>query len=172
MKHLLVPLVAISLAATAQPDPWKPLRVFAGKWEGPTSGKPGKGTTVREYRFELNGRILSQRDRSVYQPQEPGAKRVVHEDFGVLNYDTSLEKIVWQQYHSEGMVNQYALDSASVDGKSIQFVTTRIENLAPGFRAKKLYRVLSGQEIEETFWLAPPGGDFEVYTVAHLKRVK
>jgi hypothetical protein len=48
----------------------------------------------------------------------------------------------------------------------------RIENLAPGWRAKKSYRVLSSDEIEETFSLAPPGKDFDVYTVAHLRRVK
>ena len=59
----------------------------------------------------------------------------------------------------------------SADGKSLEFVTTRIENL-PGFRAKKLYRILSADEIEETFLLAMPGADFAVYTLAQLKRVK
>ena len=49
----------------------------------------------------------------------------------------------------------------SPDGKSLVFVTTRIENL-PGFRTKKLYRILSPNEIEENFFLAPPGKDFEI----------
>jgi hypothetical protein len=60
----------------------------------------------------------------------------------------------------------------STDATSLEFVTVRIENLAPGWRAKKSYRILSVDEIEETFSLAPPGKDFEVYTLAHLKRVK
>lgn len=38
--------------------------------------------------------------------------------------------------------------------------------------AKKLYCIVSANEIEETFLLAPPGKDFDVYTVAHLKRVR
>ena len=161
----------IAVSTVAQSDPWAPLRAFEGRWEGTTSGKPGKGTTSREYRFELNGKFLFQRDRSVYQPSDPAAKLLAHEDFGVFSYDTDLKKIVWRQFHSEGMVNEYTLDSVSADGKSLEFVTTRIENL-PGFRAKKQYRIVSDSEIEETFLLAQPGKDFETYTVAHLKRVK
>jgi hypothetical protein len=128
---------AVAISAVPQPDPWSPLRVFEGKWEGQTTGKPGKGTTTREYRFELNSQFLSQRDKSVYQPEDPSAKPLVHEDFGVLSYDTDMKKIVWRQFHSEGMVNEYILDSVSADGKLLEFVTTRIENL-PGFRAKNI----------------------------------
>jgi hypothetical protein len=161
----------IAIGAVAQSDPWEPVRVFEGRWEGPSSGKPGSGSTSREYRFELNGKFLFQRDKSVYKPEDPAAKPLVHEDFGIFSYDTNLKKVVWRQFHSEGMVNEYTLDSVSADGKSLEFVTTRIENL-PGFRAKKQYRIVSSTEIDETFLLAPPGKDFEVYTVAHLKRVK
>jgi hypothetical protein len=171
LRRILPIAVAIAITALAQSDPWASLRVFEGKWEGPTSGKPGKGSTTREFRFEMNGHFLSQRDHSVYQPADPAAKPFVHEDFGFFSYDSDLKKVVWRQFHSEGLVNEYALESVSVDGKSLEFVTTRIENL-PGFRAKKLYRILSADEIEEKFLLAPPGADFAVYTLAHLKRVK
>lgn len=169
--RLLPFVILVAFRAFAQEDPWAALHVFEGKWEGPTSGKPGKGTTTREYHFELNGHFLSQHDKSVYQSADAAAKPLVHEDFGMFSYDTSLKKIVWRQFHSEGFVNEYMLDSVSADGKSLTFVTTRIENL-PRTRAKKLYRILSADEIEETFWVAPPGKDFEVYTVAQLKRVK
>jgi hypothetical protein len=43
---------------------------------------------------------------------------------------------------------------------------------AAAVRAKKIYRILSADEIEETFLVAPPGQDFALYTKAHLKRVK
>jgi hypothetical protein len=174
MKRWYAPPVAvlISLSAMGQSDHWAPLRVFEGKWEGPSAGKPGKGTTSREYKFELNGQFFSQSDKSVYQPDDPAAKPLVHEDFGVFSYDTNLKKLVWRQFHSEGLVNEYTMEPVSADGKSLQFVTTRIENLPPGFRAKKAYRIVSADEIEETFFLASPGKEFEVYTVSHLKRVK
>ena len=173
MKRLRVLPIAVMIAisALAQSDPWAPLRALEGKWEGPSSGKPGTGTTSRDYRFQMNGKFLFQRDVSTYQPKDPAAKPLIHEDFGIFSYDTDLKKVVWRQFHSEGLVNEYVLDSVSADGKSLEFVTTRIENL-PGSRAKKLYHVLSSTEIDETFLLAPPGKDFDLYTVAHLKRVK
>jgi len=161
----------IALNATAQSDSWAPLRIFEGKWEGPCTGKPGTQFSQREYRFEYGGKFLSQRDQSVYQPKSPTDKWTTRGDFGFFSYDAIQKKIVWRQFHSEGFVNEYALDSVSADGKAFEFVTYHIENF-PGGRAKKSYRVLSADEIEETFYLAPPGKDFEVYTVAHLTRVK
>lgn len=174
MKRSLVLQIAIMMAIStmAQSDPWAPLRVFVGKWEGQISGQPGKQFSSREYRFELNGKFLSQRDKSVYEPDVPTAKPRTREDFGFFSYDTFQKKIVWRQFHTEGFVNEYTLDSVSPDGKSLEFVTVRIENLPPGWRAKKSYRILTADEMEETFSLAPPGKDFEVYTVAHLQRVK
>ena len=172
-RFLALPLLLITaVTACAQTDPWAPLRVFAGKWEGVVTGKPGKQITSREYHFELNGKFLSQRDHSVYQDSLPPAQPKVRDDFGYFSYDTFLQKIVWRQFHSEGFVNEYQLDSVSADGKSFDFVTVRIENLPSGWRAKKSYRVLSPDEIEETFSLAPPGRDFDVYTVAHIKRAQ
>jgi hypothetical protein len=56
----------IAISAEAQSDPWEPLRFFEGKWEGPSSGKPGSGSTSREYRFELNGKFLFQGDKSLF----------------------------------------------------------------------------------------------------------
>jgi hypothetical protein len=53
----------------------------------------------------------------------------------------------------------------------MEFVTTHIENLAPGWREKKSYRILGADQMEETFWLAAPGKDLDVYTHTRLKRV-
>jgi hypothetical protein len=155
----------------AQADPFAVLRVFVGEWRGATSGKPGTGTTTREFRFELKGHFLWQHDSSVYQTGNAAAPQLVHEDEGYFSYDSSQKKILWMQFHSEGLVNEYALETIGADGKSLEFVTTQIENL-PGFRAKKLYRIVSPDAIDETFWLAAPGKDFELYTVAHLHRIK
>ena len=174
MRRLQVfPIAAlIVLSAAAQSDPWAPVRVFEGKWEGVSTGKPGTQFSQREYQFEYRGKFLSQRDQSVYQPKSPTDKWTTRGDFGFFSYDASQKKILWRQFHSEGFVNEYTLDSISADGKSFEFVMVRIENLAPGWRAKKSYRVISADEIEETFSLAPPGKEFDVFTVAHLKRVK
>jgi hypothetical protein len=173
-KPNVVRIVAIAglVAAVAggQPDPWAALRFLEGKWEGKATGKPGKGVSSRGYRFDLNGRFLSARNRSVYEPTSPGAKPEVHEDFGMYSYDRALKKVVLRQFHVEGFVNEYTLDSVAADGKSLEFTTTRIENIAPGWRAKESFRILSPDEFVETFSLAAPGRDFEVYSETHLKR--
>jgi len=95
----------------------------------------------------------------------------VREDFGYFSYDKFLKKLVWRKFHSESLVNEYRLESVSADDKSFEFVTVRIEKLPPGWRAKKSYRLLSADEFEETFSLAPPDKEFDVFTVAHLKKV-
>jgi hypothetical protein len=62
------------------------------------------------------------------------------------------------------------LDSISADGKTIVFVTTSIENIPKGFRAKETYHLASENEIEEVFELAEPGKEFEVYSKVKLFR--
>jgi hypothetical protein len=90
-----------------------------------------KGISKREYMFDLNGRFLSSGNKSVYEPKTVDAKPEVHEDFGIYSYDRALKRIVLRQFHGEGFVNEYTLDSVSPDAKSLEFTTVRIENIAP-----------------------------------------
>ena len=171
MKPALA-LLAAALIAAGQSDPWAPVRVLEGKWRGEASGQPGKGVSNREYRFELGGRFLFARTRSEYEPKSPGAKPEVHEDFGFFSYDRNLKKLILRQFHVEGFVNEYTLESVSPDGKNFEFVTVRIENIPAGWRAKEAYRVISRDEVEETFSLAEPGKDFQAYSRTLLKRAQ
>jgi hypothetical protein len=164
--------IAMAIGGAAEPDSWAALRIMVGKWEGSAAGVPGKGRSTREFRFEMNERFLSEHGKILWEPKSAAEKAAVHEDFGWFSYDSNLMKIVWRQFHDEGFVNEYTLDSASADGKSLDFVSVRIENIAPGWRAKESFRMLSADEMEATFWLAAPGKDFEVYVRSQLKRVK
>jgi hypothetical protein len=146
---LMVALFALA-AAAQEPDPFTPLRVLEGKWEGSAGGEPGKGVSTREHKFEMNGRFLVGRNRLVYEPKPPSTKPEVHEDLGIFSYDRGAKKFVPRQFHLEGFVNEYV----------------QTEN------PKESYRVISKDEIEETFSLAQPGKDFEVYSRTLLKRVK
>ncbi|MBI2688184.1 MAG: hypothetical protein HYX27_17915 [Acidobacteria bacterium] len=170
--RMLIAVAALVGGLPGQTDPWMLLRVFEGKWEGPASGQPGKGVSSREYRFDLNGRFLVCRNKSVYEPRKPGAKGEVHEDLGLFSYDRMQKKFVLRQFHGEGFVNEYTLTTASEDGKSLEFVTTNIENIPGGWRAKETYRVISPNEIVETFALAEPGREFETYSETRLRRVR
>ena len=150
--------------------PGPPFDSSKGKWEGTAKGEPGKGVSTREYRFDLNGRFLSARNKSIWEPKIAGAKPEIHEDFGMYSYDKLQRKIVLRQFHAEGFVNEYTLDSA--DAKSLQLTTIRIENFRDGWRARESYRVLSPDEFIESFSLAAPGKDFETYSETHLKRIR
>jgi len=119
VKRLAVLAIALAIAmamgGAAQPHPWADLRVLVGKWEGPAA------PTWR-------GRRLPR------VPKSAATKPEVHEDFGWFSYDRNLKKIGWRQFHDEGFVNEYTLDSASADGKALDFVSVRIENIAPEWR--------------------------------------
>jgi hypothetical protein len=81
-------------------DPWAPIRVFEGKWEGEAKGQPGKGVTSREYHFELGQRFLSARNKSVYEPKSANAKPEVHEDFSTFSFDCAyMDALFHRQAH-------------------------------------------------------------------------
>jgi hypothetical protein len=56
------------------------------------------------------------------------------------------------------------MEHISQDGKEFVFISESIENIPPGWRGKESYNVISPDEFIETFELAEPGKDFELYT--------
>jgi len=151
-------------------DVWEPLDFFVDKWEGEVGGKSGEGKIDVEFRFVLSGIYLQLKNKAVFEPQEKNTKGEVHQDFGFFSYDKKREKFVLRQFHVEGFVNQYVLDSLSEDGKTLVFVTEKIENISPGWKARLTYKILNDNEFRQIFELAPPEKDFEVCSEALLKR--
>jgi len=171
-------LLAISLfpsAASSQSAPkvdvWEPLKYFVGSWTGTSDGQPGKGTYARTYALALAGKFINVTNKSTYPPQEKNPKGEVHEDWGMLSYDKARRGFVLRQFHVEGFVNQYVAEPTD-DPKTLRFVSESIENIPPGFRARETYRIVGPDEFVETFEMAEPGKEFEVYSEARLKRIK
>jgi hypothetical protein len=52
------------------------------------------------------------------------------------------------------------------------FVTEAIENVPAGYRAHETYRFAAPDSFEETFELARPGKEFEVYVKTTFKKEK
>jgi hypothetical protein len=172
MPLLLCEMLLADQADNSQGDPWNPLRFFVGRWEGDVKGEPGSGKGQREYSFILNDRFIHIVHRSFYPPQEKNPKRENHEDIGFFSYDKSTKKFMLRQFHIEGFVNQFAAESISEDRRTIVFVSTAIENIAPGWRARETYRILNDNEFVETFALAEPNHDFNTYSETHFRRNK
>ena len=156
---------------TKQDSIWRPLQVFVGSWEGKGGGESGKGDYTRSYKSVLNKKYIEIRNKSVYPPTAQLPKGEVHEDWGFFSYDKVRSTFVLRQFHIEGFVNQYKLESISKDGKKLVFVSEAIENIQPGFRARESYDIINDKQIQETFELAEPGKEFEIYSRVVLNRV-
>jgi hypothetical protein len=151
-------------------DPWQPLRGLLGSWEGDVRGEPGSGKSEREYRLTLNDRFIQVNGKSTYPPQEKNPKGEVHEDVGFISYDEAAQKLVLRQFHIEGFVNHYVLDSTSEDGRTIVFVTAAIENIPAGWRGRETYQIVNENEFVETFALARPDKEFATYSETRFRR--
>lgn len=168
----LAPLASFSSAAQSKQDSvWLPFRYFIGKWKGTSEGQPGKGTCQRTYSFGLNKRYIEINNKSIYAPSNENPQGEVHEDRGYISYDNIRKTFVLRQFHIEGFVNQYRIDSISADGKLIVFISEAIENIPAGFRARESYEIINDKRIIETFEIAEPGKDFEVYSKAILEKI-
>lgn len=157
-----------ALFANAADPVWKPFDYFVGSWRGTSQGKAGAAKCERTYRLVLNDRFLEIRNKSTYAPQEKNPKGEVHEDWGLIGFDRMRKKFVLRQFHVEGYVNQYLFESG--EDKRLIFTSESIENLPPDWRARETYRIVNENHFVETFELAAPGKDFEVYSETRFKR--
>lgn len=175
MKTLLLLLIILPIASNAQMTKqdslWLPFKPLVGKWSGKSEGQPGYGIYERTYEVVLNKKFIEVRNKSTYPASKDHPKGEVHEDHGFISYDKARKTFVLRQFHIEGFVNQYKIESISPDKKTIVFVSESIENIPSGYRAKETYQIVSETEFTETFELAEPGKDFELYSKAILKKI-
>jgi hypothetical protein len=118
----------------------------------------------------LKDKFIQVTNKSTYPPQEKNPKGEVHEDTGFISYDKAAKKLVLRQFHVEGFVNHYVLESISEDRRKIVFVTVAIENIPAGWRGRETFELVNGDEFVETFALAEPGKDFVTYSETRFRR--
>lgn len=167
-------LLQVAPGATPAPvaDPWAPIRFMVGEWTGVAEGQAGQGTVTRSYRFVLGERFLHEQNVSTYPAQPKNRKGEVHEHWSFFSRDRARGAFVLRQFHQEGFVNQYTLAASVVAAPGVLvFESEALENAPAGWRARETYRVLSGDEFEEIFELAPGDGPYEVYSSTRFRRV-
>ena len=174
MRGIVLVIALLPTVLSAQTgerhEAWAPLVYFVGKWEGTAVSRIGQGTVDREYRFVLDGAFLQGESRHAYEMSAELPEGRIHEGLELFSYDRARETLVLRQFHSEGPVNQYVLDSLSADSTTIVFVSEHLENVPSGWRAKEQFEIISENEFIEFFKLAPPGGEFEAYWETHCTR--
>ena len=150
-------------------DHWEPLRFLVGAWQGRETGASGVGTGEREYEFIMGETYLSARNTSTFEPQPANPEGEVHRDWAVFSYDRVRRAIVLREFHSEGFVNQYILDSLSGEDRLV-LSSESIENLPSGWRARITLTKHDAKTFDEVFELAAPGKAYEVLLENHWTR--
>jgi hypothetical protein len=107
---------------------------------------------------------------STYPPRDANQKGEVHEHWSFISYDLKRNALVLRQFHQEGFINQYVLNrDASSPGKLV-FDSEEFENFDNSWKARETYEILSKDQFVETFELAAPGKQLQVYSKNHFKR--
>lgn len=175
MRMLLIAFLLFPLMVFCQSKKdslWQPFKSLIGNWKGAGEGEPGKGDYERSFQFVLDNNFIEIRNKSTYPPStQNNGKGEVHEDIGYISYDRGRQTFVLRQFHKEGFVNQYKLDSISADRKTLVFVSEAIENIAKGWRTKEIWHI-GENSFSESFELAEPGKDFAVYTKSQFLKEK
>jgi hypothetical protein len=144
-------------------DIWEPFRYFEGAWTGEETGKSGVGQGERSIEFIMNEKYLFYKNVSRFEPQEKNPKGETHEDWTFFSYDKIRQTYIMREFHSEGFVNQYVLDSLSENSKSFIFNSEQLENAPHGLRARVSFTILDENKFREIFELAFPGKDFSIW---------
>jgi hypothetical protein len=166
---VLLPALLFAQGETKE-DVWAPLRPLIGEWQG--TGAEGKSAIEARYEFVLGGQFIEAWHKAVFEPTEAKPDGDVHEDRGFISYDSNWKDFVYRQYHVEGFVNTYVLDSLTSDGKTLVFTAEDVENAPPGTRAQLEITIVGDDEITSSFSVALPGSDLQLYSQNHFKRKK
>ncbi|HSR68237.1 MAG TPA: hypothetical protein VLU25_09870 [Acidobacteriota bacterium] len=142
-----------------QADPWGPLKLLVGTWEGEISGKLGTGKGLRRYRFILGDRFLESRHVSVRLPQEKSPEGDQHEELGVFSYDSQQKRLVYREFMKEGVVVRSACE---VDGMKVVCTSEAVES-GPGIRARLTLEISDAYRFTEIYHLGWPGRELEHY---------
>ncbi|MEZ5289805.1 MAG: hypothetical protein R2745_01850 [Vicinamibacterales bacterium] len=157
-------LLGYATTPSAQPakpdDPFQVLRPFVGEWDGAEQGQPGQGRGERVYEFVLGGRYLHARNVSRFPPQSANPKGEIHEDWKFFSYDRSARALALREFHVEGFVNYYLLDTAQSTPRRLVFESRQLENFDG--RARYTITIEGPDAFSEIFEVGPDGRHLDV----------
>jgi hypothetical protein len=155
-------------AKSAAADRWQPVRFMLGHWMGDAQGEPGKGTVKRSYELVLGDKFIEEHNISRYEARA-GKPPEIHHHRSFFSYDKSRKTLMLRQFHEEGFVLLYALAADSTP-QHLVFESVTFENFSNEWKSRETYDVISDDEFTETFELAAPGKEFELYSRSHFRR--
>ena len=175
MHYRIVVFVGIALVAglavtTAQEerDVWQDLRPLVGRWGGEGSGFGTVSDVTHEWKFVFHGKFLKLETKSVARAEEGTGE--IHEDVGLISYDTNRSSFVFRQFLSEGFVNIFDVVVEPGDEGTILFESRESES-AGATRARMRLTFHSATEYEMVLDLAAPGKEFVACQRMVMKKV-
>ena len=150
------------LVAAEEPeraDPWAPIRVLLGEWEGVGNGFGGESRVHHSYGFILQDNFIHSTTVSEFQPKEDGALGKIHEDWGFFSFYSDRGMIVLRQFLSEGFVTTYVLEDTKPGADVLVFTSESTEG-AGGMAARLVIPFEDDDTYRLVLELASPGKDF------------
>ncbi len=173
-----VAILAIGPASRAEPpeeetpaaeamDPWAPLELLIGTWEGAVDGRLGTGRGLRRYERIIGGKYVMMRHSSVRPPQEKSPKGDQHEELAVFSFDDERGKMMLREFMIEGVVT---LCVCEMEPQRFVCTSESVES-GPGIRSRLTIDIADRYRFVETYQLAFPGKELAHYFTIEWTRV-
>lgn len=148
------------------------LTFLIGEWQGVESGMAGDGIGYRTYSKVMFGNYIFVENTSTFPVSQKNPRGEVHQDIGVFSYNANITNIVFREFHTEGFVNIYTLDTLQSSEKSFVFVTREIENNPGNWKARLTLTKISDTEFDEFFEIATDGETYKDFLKNNWKKIE
>lgn len=155
----------------AQENPLNQFETIIGHWEGTGEGfGNAKSKITADYSWLMNKQYVEVKHHSEFEPTAQNVEGEVHDDKGIISFDSARKVVMFRQYHNEGYFTEYALNDSISTPDQLVFETERIENFVPGGRARFTINILGDNEIETVFDVGFPEREMACFGTNRLKR--
>ncbi|HYQ58732.1 MAG TPA: hypothetical protein VEP89_15435 [Draconibacterium sp.] len=164
-------LVIASFSLFAQENPLLRFESVIGHWEGTGEGfGNAKSKITADYSWLMNKQYIEVKHHSEFEPTEQNTEGEVHDDKGIISFESARKVVLFRQYHNEGYFTEYALNDSISTPEQLIFETERIENFVPGGRARFTINILADNEIETVFDVGFPEREMACFGTNHLEK--
>src|SRR5262249_13591206 len=157
MRTLIVAALCAGCARTPASgltgDQWAPLRPFLGRFMGEGAGEPDRGARVPP----ASRRPVSAGKQSLdLCPPGQESQGEVHEHWDVFSWDRRRKAFVLRQFHTEGFVNQYLLETVADGGRTWSSPARPSRTARPaGAREKPIASSATTRSSRPSTWPSP-----------------
>ncbi len=139
---------------------------LSGSWKSNPDACIGIGEANKVNKVVLDSNFFLMETKATFDVEENNR----HEDKKFISYNKLTDKLILREFHSEGFVNEYEVDSMSTDLKYIVFLSRALENMPDGWKARMTIQIIDDGNYREQFDMARPGEPFRQYVVAAWRR--